>query len=235
MDNEKTANAIRSARLAAGYTQAQVAVKLGKSQTTIAAWETGRSQPAASTIVELAKLYGVSSDYLLGLSDYYSDTHKEVIKALFGNSEAPSFADQITQLIGKLSALPNNANDSAAIIDEATACISEVIGEFNKLFSCFIQVCEAYELGNSVHTLNQDVESLSYESLLKLSDDIRYIFSECAKYEKTLMSYDPAQFAGEALDSIKRVDGIFGQLALRLQASLDNTCTKFKTASTPKD
>ena len=77
MDYEKTSKAIRTARIAAGYTQAQVAELLGKAQTTVAAWETGRAMPPAPMIIELAKLYAVSSDYLLGLSEHYSVAHRE--------------------------------------------------------------------------------------------------------------------------------------------------------------
>ncbi len=61
-------NNICRARLKAGLTQKQVASAVNKSQTTVAAWESGRAQPDAATIVKLSELFHVSSDYLLGIS-----------------------------------------------------------------------------------------------------------------------------------------------------------------------
>lgn len=69
MESDNIAVSIRRARLQAGFTQKDVASALGKGQTTVASWETGRSQPNAATIIFLANLFDVSSDYLLGISD----------------------------------------------------------------------------------------------------------------------------------------------------------------------
>lgn len=68
MESDRIATAIQKARLSSGLTQKQVATALDKSQTTVAAWETGRAQPSATTIVQLSELFNVSTDYLLGLS-----------------------------------------------------------------------------------------------------------------------------------------------------------------------
>lgn len=69
MDTNTLSSNIRSARLRANLSQAELAKILSKSQTTVAAWETGRSQPDASTIVRLCDTLNVSSDYLLGLTN----------------------------------------------------------------------------------------------------------------------------------------------------------------------
>lgn len=79
MENENIAAAIRKSRLQAGFTQKDVASALGKGQTTVASWETGRSQPDAATIIVLAKLFDVSSDYLLGISDTASPPDGETV------------------------------------------------------------------------------------------------------------------------------------------------------------
>lgn len=65
---DNVATAIQKARVLSGLTQKQVATALDKSQTTVAAWETGRAQPSATTIIQLSQLFNVSTDYLLGLS-----------------------------------------------------------------------------------------------------------------------------------------------------------------------
>ena len=50
-------------------TQADLARKLGLTRSSINAWEMGLSVPSTNYIVELSKLFSVSSDYLLGLDE----------------------------------------------------------------------------------------------------------------------------------------------------------------------
>lgn len=46
-----------------------LAKKLKVSLPTVRAWEQGRSSPSHETLVTICRLYRVSADYLLGLSD----------------------------------------------------------------------------------------------------------------------------------------------------------------------
>ena len=50
-------------------TQASLADKLNVSISTIRSWEQERSSPPNDLLVKICKLYDVSSDYLLGLSN----------------------------------------------------------------------------------------------------------------------------------------------------------------------
>lgn len=52
-------------RRACGYTQLQVAEKLNYSDKAVSKWERGESLPDVAVLVELARLYGVSLDYLV--------------------------------------------------------------------------------------------------------------------------------------------------------------------------
>ena len=47
------------------YSQADLAKKLGIARTSVLAWENQTSVPAMKHIIELAKLFRVSTDYLL--------------------------------------------------------------------------------------------------------------------------------------------------------------------------
>jgi len=47
----------------------QPAKALNMSQSAVAKWELGKTEPTASAIILLAKLFGESADYLLGLVD----------------------------------------------------------------------------------------------------------------------------------------------------------------------
>lgn len=50
--------------------QSQFGKILSVSQDTVSLWEKGKSVPTTETVIALAKFFHVSSDYILGLSDY---------------------------------------------------------------------------------------------------------------------------------------------------------------------
>ena len=52
-----------------GETQADLAARLGVSLPTVRAWEQEKSSPSHEMLVSICRTYGISSDYLLGLSD----------------------------------------------------------------------------------------------------------------------------------------------------------------------
>ena len=58
---------IRELREAAGYSQSELARRLSVTRSSVNAWESGLSAPTAVYIVEIARLFRVTSDYLLGL------------------------------------------------------------------------------------------------------------------------------------------------------------------------
>ena len=60
---------IRDLREDADLTQAQVAEVLGTSQTMYARYERGASEMPIRHLIALAKLYRVSTDYILGLEN----------------------------------------------------------------------------------------------------------------------------------------------------------------------
>lgn len=63
------ADKIKILREKRGLTQTELAKQLGLTRSGVNAWEMGISVPSTQYIVELAQYFGVSSDYLLGLSD----------------------------------------------------------------------------------------------------------------------------------------------------------------------
>lgn len=52
-----------------GDTQSDLAHELGVSLSTVRTWEQDKSSPGHDMLVRICRLYNVSSDYLLGLSD----------------------------------------------------------------------------------------------------------------------------------------------------------------------
>lgn len=58
---------INELRIAFGWSQVQLAEKLNISKQTVSNWENENIQPSIEMLVRIAKLFHVSTDYLLGL------------------------------------------------------------------------------------------------------------------------------------------------------------------------
>lgn len=61
------ADKIKTLREQKGITQAELAKQLGITRSSVNAWEMGISVPSTQYIVELAYIFRVSTDYLLGV------------------------------------------------------------------------------------------------------------------------------------------------------------------------
>lgn len=62
-------NVLKTLRFKANMTQAQLAQKLGLTKSVISAYETGLRLPSYDILIHIAKIYNVSTDYLLGLEN----------------------------------------------------------------------------------------------------------------------------------------------------------------------
>ena len=62
------ADRIKQLRQSNDMTQTELAKKLNITRSSVNAWEMGISTPSTTYLVELANLFHVSTDYLLGLS-----------------------------------------------------------------------------------------------------------------------------------------------------------------------
>lgn len=63
------ADKIKALREAAGLTQAELARALSLTRGGVNSWEQGLSTPSPASIVEIARFFSVSTDYLLGVDD----------------------------------------------------------------------------------------------------------------------------------------------------------------------
>ena len=62
-----TSERIKALREARGWTQAELARRLSITRNGVNSWEQGLSMPSPACLVDLAKLFSVSTDYLLGV------------------------------------------------------------------------------------------------------------------------------------------------------------------------
>lgn len=64
------AKRLKELRLENNYTQTRMAEQLGIRQQSYVRYEMGTGEPSLETLVAIAKLLNVTTDYLLGLTDY---------------------------------------------------------------------------------------------------------------------------------------------------------------------
>lgn len=62
-------NRLKELRIQKGLSQMQLSIKTNISQSAIAKWELGKTEPTASAIITLAKFFNETTDYILGLDD----------------------------------------------------------------------------------------------------------------------------------------------------------------------
>ena len=64
-------NALKTLRLREDMTQAQLAQKLSLTKSVISAYEPGLRLPSYDVLIQIAKIFNVTTDYLLGLERKY--------------------------------------------------------------------------------------------------------------------------------------------------------------------
>jgi transcriptional regulator with XRE-family HTH domain len=82
---------IREARLRAGLTQAEVAARVGTTQSAIARWEAGKARPSLETLTRILRSCGL--ELRLALSSYDPDE-----SSLLERKLAQSPADRLDEL-----------------------------------------------------------------------------------------------------------------------------------------
>lgn len=97
-----TADRIKALRESRGWTQAELARRMNMTRNGINSWEQGLSMPSPQSLVDLARLFSVSTDYLLGV-----EKHNTVNVTGLGEKDVALIA----QLAERLrSAAKNNEN-----------------------------------------------------------------------------------------------------------------------------
>ena len=78
-------------RIGKGWSQAELARRIGVSPSTVGMYEQGRREPSLSLVVQLAREFGVSTDYLLTGATQQGDTTATL--------EAPPITVRVENLI----------------------------------------------------------------------------------------------------------------------------------------
>lgn len=97
------AERIKILRTKSSMTQTELANKLGVTRSSVNAWEMGISVPTTDKIVEIALLFGTSTDYIFGLEK----------RQMFDSSNIdPNIKDVLIDLIRYLNTINTNKNDN---------------------------------------------------------------------------------------------------------------------------
>jgi len=91
-------NRIREVRSRCGMSQKDLANRLNIHQTAVSQWEMGRTAPRFDAVESMGKLFSVSSDYLLGLTDDPTPPGQEKASAL---DVAEAMADKFMDMHGR--------------------------------------------------------------------------------------------------------------------------------------
>lgn len=92
-------NRIKDLREDRDLRQTDVAKAVGIDQRSLSNYETGKTSPDSETIVRLAKFFGVTCDYLLGVSDVNFLDYRAVVKELDDIKER---LEEIQKFLGKV-------------------------------------------------------------------------------------------------------------------------------------
>ena len=65
----KFAERLRQERILNGYNQTYIAKYMNVSQVSVSNWERGLKEPDYQTLIDLAKLFNKSTDYMRGVTD----------------------------------------------------------------------------------------------------------------------------------------------------------------------
>lgn len=60
---------IHELRLGCGWNQVDLAKRLNVAKQTVSNWENDNIQPSIEMLIKISKIFGVSTDYLLGIDD----------------------------------------------------------------------------------------------------------------------------------------------------------------------
>lgn len=96
------ADRLRQLRMERGETQKQLAEAVGASESAIAHYEAGRREPEALILLRIAQHYGVSGEYLMGLTDdptRYQDLPPEWGQVLRAAAEQHMSLEEVADLI----------------------------------------------------------------------------------------------------------------------------------------
>ena len=185
MENNLAEN-IREHRKRLGLTQEQLAERLGITLGTVSKWERGSSEPDLGFLMDLAELFRVSVDALIGFSMGGGDADEEAdrIEALV--NEVP-FEELEAEIENALKKFPNHFR---IVVGAASVCKS--YGTLHRERSHIRRALELYR--HALELLSQNRDPELNEVLLR--NEIAGCWSELKDYKRAVEEYKKNNLSG---------------------------------------
>ena len=130
-----TSERIKQIRESMGYSQVEFAKNLNLSKQTVSNYETGTRQPGLDIVISIAQTFNISTDYILGRSNFKNYEDQKLHEMKFDKHQALEIslkkADQFTQSV------------SSKIIDECYQLVERLIYcNDSKIFESYDYILE---------------------------------------------------------------------------------------------
>lgn len=116
-----------------GYTRKRLAEELGRPYRTVTNYETGEREPGHEYIIEIAKKFGVTTDYILGTSDTPQPVEIKKISPSAGKAAPEDKAISLEESNRLLASL-GFIKEGEQLSDNDLAFLSHVIGLLDSWF-----------------------------------------------------------------------------------------------------
>ena len=186
MEN-KLAENIRSYRKGLGLTQEQLAERLGITLGAVSKWERGSSEPDLSYIMELAELFHVSVDALIGFSmrGTDADTEADRIEGLDKKGSIWKIAEEYENALKKF---PNHFR-----IVCGAALVNQQIGVLYKRDAALKKALDLFRHSMDLLSQNRDHPEINEA---RLRDEIAGCYSALKNYGKAIEEYKKNNLTG---------------------------------------
>ena len=202
---------IRKLREECKMSQNDLAVKMNIARPGISNWENGKSEPSSSQLVQLSKIFSVSTDEIVGNT---SDTKTIVVVDTSALIKRPSIVDELSSyfdeviipevVISEINNLKDRGNSS---VKQRAWLIMKSINDKGDTFVISPNINNTGKNDEKIAAIaKQRAKSRPFDDVYVLSDDIWFQF--LTKHQKNLQSLTPVEYAEKFLYSGKSYDPI---------------------------
>ncbi|MBQ9342863.1 MAG: helix-turn-helix domain-containing protein [Clostridia bacterium] len=185
MENNLAEN-IRKFRKSLGFTQEQLAERLGITLAAVSKWERGNSEPDLAYVMDLAEVFHVSVDALIGFSMHSTDADAEAERIEGLADEAP-----IEQIIEEYeTALKKFPNHFRIVLGAAESYMR--VGIMNRQEATIKRALELLRRSIDLISQNRD-ENISE---MDIRNNIAQCYSNLKNYKKAIEEYKRNNIAG---------------------------------------
>lgn len=200
---ETLSKRLTRARRAAGFKEADVAVAISHSgRTMISLFENGHRKPSLENIIALAELYGVTTDYLLGLTDDLALSPEEGNQALIVGLVKGVVSGHVDKFLNALCSATavsiEGVSLDRALMHRVCGIVGELVSAFDVVIKHHGDVFNDLRGGSKLQRLISELET-------SLSERIR-----SKQLEKALSDYEHPVCSANQVERAVQI-ALFGQ------------------------